>query len=125
VTGSDAAFGRLAEARRAMESGLALLDGSSVEDGDVPAALGRIAAVVSEAGGYSVMRASVGEADLERFDDELEDLLRLNAVLTAAVKQDREALIQRLKATRESRRDLARQAPDVSEGSGARCDVSG
>lgn|GEM_PF-3589981 len=121
----DEAFGRLAEARRAMESGLALLDGSSVEDGDVPAALGRIAAVVSEAGGYATMRENIAAADLERFDDELEDLLRLNAVLTAAVRQDREALIQRLKITRESRRDLARQSPDVSEGSGGRCDVSG
>ena len=125
MSDADAAFARLAEARRAMEGGLALLDGSSVEDGDVPAALGRIAAVVSEAGSYAALRESVVEEDLERFDDELEDLLRLNAVLTAAVKQDREALIQRLKVTRESRRDLARQAPDVSEGSGGRCDVSG
>jgi len=61
----------------------------------------------------------------EMTDDELEDLLRLNAVLTAAVRQDREALMQRLKATRESRRDLARQAAAPSEGAGGRCDVSG
>ncbi|MBL6756915.1 MAG: hypothetical protein ISQ11_10935 [Planctomycetes bacterium] len=125
MTDASAAFDRLAEARRVMESGLALLDGASVEDADVPAALGRIAAVVSEAGAYPAMREGIPAAELERFDDELEDLLRLNAVLTAAVKQDREALTQRLKATRESRRDLARQAPDVSEGSGGRCDVSG
>ena len=43
---------------------------------------------------------------------------------TGAVRA-REALMQRLKATRESRRDLARQAAAPSEGAGGRCDVSG
>ena len=75
------AFGRLAEARRAMEDGLALLDGASVEDADVPNALGRLASTVAEVGDFAAMRESIQAGDHERFDDELEDLLRLNAVL--------------------------------------------
>lgn len=108
-----------------MGDGLALLDGAAVDDSDVPVALGRIAKVLAEAGDFASMREEVPAADHDRFDDELEDLLRLNAVLTAAVKQDREALVRRLKVTRESRRDLARQSVAASEGAGNRCDVSG
>ncbi|MDG1984960.1 MAG: hypothetical protein P8M11_10355 [Planctomycetota bacterium] len=119
------AFGRLLEARRAMEDGLALLDGAAVDDVDVPVALGRIAAALASAADLAAMREGVPAESHERFDDELEDLLRLNAVLTAAVKQDRDAMVQRLKVTRESRRELARQSASVSEGAGNRCDVSG
>ena len=119
------AFARLHEARRAMEDGLALLGGAAVDDVDVPVALGRIAAALASAADLAAMREGVPAESHERFDDELEDLLRLNAVLTAAVKQDRDAMVQRLKVTRESRRDLARQSASVSEGAGNRCDVSG
>ena len=119
------AFGRLHEARRAMEDGLALLDGAAVDDVDVPVALGRIAAALASAADLAAMREGVPAESHERYDDELEDLLRLNAVLTAAVKQDRDAMVQRLKVTRESRRELARQSASVSEGAGNRCDVSG
>ena len=76
-------------------------------------------------GDFAAMRDSVPADGRERFDDQLEDLLRLNAVLTAAVKQDRDALLQRLKVTRESRRDLARQVSGAPDGAGNRCDVSG
>jgi len=108
-----------------MEDGLALLDGASVEDADVPDALGRLASTVAEVGDFAAMRESIQAGDHERFDDELEDLLRLNAVLTAAVKQDRDALVRRLKVTRESRRELARQVGGAPGGAGNRCDVSG
>ena len=118
-------FERLAEARRAMQGGLSLLDGARAEDADVPAARERLSRALADTGDFAAARKEVPQGDLECFDDELEDLLRLNAVLTAAVRQDREALMQRLKATRESRRDLARQAAAPSEGAGGRCDVSG
>ncbi|MDG1049186.1 MAG: hypothetical protein P8R46_03160, partial [Planctomycetota bacterium] len=97
----------------------------AVDDVDVPVALGRIAAALASAADLAAMREGVPAESHERFDDELEDLLRLNAVLTAAVKQDRDAMVQRLKVTRESRRELARQSASVSEGAGNRCDVSG
>ncbi len=108
-----------------MEEGLALLDGASAGDPDVPNALGRLAETVAAAGDFAAMRESVPAEDRERLDDEMEDLLRLNAVLTAAVKQDRDALVRRLKVTRESRRDLARQVGGAPDGAGNRCDVSG
>lgn len=108
-----------------MEDGLALLDGASAEDADIPVALGRLAATLASVGDFAAMRDSVPADGRERFDDQLEDLLRLNAVLTAAVKQDRDALLQRLKVTRESRRDLARQVSGAPDGAGNRCDVSG
>lgn len=125
MSAPDGPFGRLAEMRRAMESGLALLDGARPDDVAVPDALQRIAGAIAVTGDLEAMGLGLGEGERERFDLEVEELLRLNAVLTAAVRQDRDALLQRLKATRESRRDLARQSPAGSEGAGGRCDVSG
>ena len=118
-------FGELSDAKRILEEGLALLDGAAPDDPEVPVAIGRIVEALRTAGDPRDLRAAVSPKDLERFDSEAEEVLRLNAVLISAVKRDREALMGRLKATRESRRDLKRQSSDASDGAGARCDVSG
>ena len=118
-------FQSLRESRRVLEEGLALLDGAAHDDIAIPEAIGRISASLGASEDPATLRAAVAKDDLERFDDELEDVLRLNAILVTAVKRDRDALVQRLKATRESRRDLKRQSSGDSAAAGVRCDVSG
>ena len=118
-------FGELLDARRILEEGLALLDGATADDPEVPVAIGRVVEALRAAGDPRDLRAAVPPDEVERFDNEAEEVLRLNAVLISAVKRDREALMGRLKAARESRRDLKRQSSGASGGAGARCDLSG
>lgn len=116
-------FEALARMRTVLRDGLGLLDGAGQEDPEVPTALARVAAALQAHEDPAALRARVPEADHERFDDELEELIRLNAILASAASSDREHLVGRLKAVRESRRDLAYYGGAGSEG--ARCDISG
>lgn len=118
-------FQALRDARRVLEEGLALLDGAAHDDRAIPEAIGRIVASLAATEDPADLRAAVAKDDLERFDDELEDVLRLNVILVSAAKRDREVLVHRLKATREARRDLRHQSSGGSAVAGARCDVSG
>ncbi|MEM6672733.1 MAG: hypothetical protein AAF726_07800 [Planctomycetota bacterium] len=117
-------FEELADAKRLLEEGLALLDGAARADADVPAAIGRIVDAMRAARDPRELRAAVAPEDLERFDDAAEDVLRLNAVLTAAVVRDRSALMAHIETARTSRLDLARRSAGAVE-SGTHCDVSG
>ncbi len=116
-------FEALARMRTVLRDGLALLDGAEHDDPQVAASLARIAAAIQGEDDPVALRARVPEADQERFDDELEELIRLNAILTAAASSDRDQMVVRLKAVRESRRDLSYYGGAGNEG--ARCDVSG
>lgn len=116
-------FETLASMRRALQEGLGLLDGAAHDDPEVAPALARIVAALGAHEDPAALRARLPEAAHERFDDELEELIRLNAILASAASSDRDRLVGRLKAVRESRRDLAYYGGAGSEG--ARCDVSG
>ena len=118
-------FDSLAASRRALEEGLALLDGAPHDDPEIPAAIGRIAASLASADDPVALRAALPDEDRERFDDEIEELMRLNAVLVSAVTRDREVLAERLGVAREARRVLRRQGGGESACAGARCDISG
>lgn len=117
------AFASLQGMRDSLKEGLALLDGAAHDDPHVVDALGELTAEIAAFGNPKELRESVAIEDHERFDDELEELIRLNAVLVAAVSQDREQLFGRLKQVRTSLRDLEYYGEQGS--SGARCDISG
>lgn len=116
-------FEALGRMKAALEEGLALLDGTADDDQAVAAALGRVAEEVNAGPNPEVLREAVAAPDLDRFDDQLEELMRLNAVLARAVSMDRERLIGRLKSVRDSRRDLS-YYDDARGPSGGRCDMS-
>jgi len=118
VTGDP--FDALDRARAVLEGGLAALDGGRVDDPSAPDVIGRIARDLAALDDPAALRTRVLEADLERFDDALEDLVRLNSVLVASIRRDREGVATRLAAVREARD--RRRSPAVT---GARCDVAG
>ena len=117
------AFERIAAMRAKLKSGLALFDDAAHDDPTVADGLRKLTEALHAFEDPTALRASVPAGDLERFDDELEELARLNAVLIAAAVQDREGLVNRLVRVRSSLRDLNFYAESGS--AGARCDVSG
>lgn len=116
-------FEALASMKATLEEGLALLDSVSVEDAAGLDALARVAAAVAGGPDPASLRAAVEPGRLDDFDDQLEELMRLNAVLTRAAALDRDRLSERLKNVRTSRRDLSYYAAGTA-GSGERCDLS-
>ena len=61
-------------------------------------ALARVTASIVSGPNPDTLRAAVPEERLEEFDDQLEELLRLNAVLMRAAALDRDQLAERLKS---------------------------
>ncbi len=124
----SAEFASLESASRVLRDGLALLDESvaSRESGGSPDLAERLAGLTKALGDLPdpvALRATVPADELERFDDELEELSRLNAVLLAAVAHDRDSVGERLVRVHRSRRDL--QPHRVDGPGGVRCDATG
>lgn len=121
-------FAEILSAKKALQDGLTLLDRSASGDADQDDA-GRLAAWEQVAAGFATsespeqLRERVPTDRLKEFDDELSEVIRLNAVLVAAVASEQERLLGRLRAVRESRRDLAYYGSVEPEGE--RCDISG
>lgn len=115
-------FEAIAEARDVLRAGLAALD--RVHEGDELAALDHVNRVLGELADPSALRETVDPDDLDRFDDELEEVARLNAVLVSAAASERDRLVDKLSQVRSTRRDLGRHTVK-SETSGARCDIAG
>ena len=111
-------FEALAAMKVALEEGLALLDGASVDDTAGLDALARVTASIVAGPNPATLRAAVPEERLEEFDDQLEELLRLNAVLMRAAALDKDRLTERLKSVRSSRRELGYYGQE-SAGAGA------
>jgi hypothetical protein len=121
-------FLELEGSKRALRGGLTLLDRSASGDTDQDDC-GRVAAwqkVMGSLGATSSLeelRRSVPADRLEEFDGELEELLRLNAVLLSAVAREKEQVVGRLRKVREARRGMAYYGAAAPEGD--RCDISG
>ena len=121
-------FAELRCAKEALRDGLALLQGATPGEPDQSGA-GRVVAWqqvlerIAAAGSPEALRRRVAPARHQEFDDELEEMMRLNAVLVAAVGEEKDLLFGRLRVVRESRRDLAFYGPVATEGE--RCDISG
>ena len=79
-------FEALAAMKVALEEGLALLDGASVDDTAGLDALARVTASIVAVPNPATLRAAVPAERLEEFDDQLEELLRLNASETCAFR---------------------------------------
>ena len=116
-------FEALAAMKAALEEGLALLGGASVDETAGLDALARVTASIVSGPNPATLRAAVPEERLEEVDDQLEELLRLNAVLMRAAALDRDQLAERLKSVRSSRRELGYYGQEAA-GAGGRCDLS-
>jgi hypothetical protein len=121
-------FAELASAKKALRDGLALLDGgasSELDQGDTGrlTAWREISQRIADAGSPESLRQRVAPEQLQEFDEELAEMMRLNAVLVAAVAEEKDLLVGRLRVVRESRRDLAFYSAVATEGE--RCDISG
>ncbi|MEL6431169.1 MAG: hypothetical protein AAFU73_00265 [Planctomycetota bacterium] len=113
------AFRHLETARAVLEDTLALLDGDRSADAPALAELDRRLRALPDP---AELRATLPAAEHEAFDDRLEELQRLNAVLVMALRRDRDAVGAELVAVRR-RRTGRRVEPEPR--AGARCDVSG
>lgn len=121
-------FTELASAKKALRDGLALLDGgasSELGQGDTGrlTAWEEISERITKAGSPEALRERVAPERVNEFDEELAEMMRLNAVLVAAVAEEKDLLADRLRVVRESRRDLAFYSAVATEGE--RCDISG
>ena len=110
-------FEALAAMKAALEEGLALLDGASMDDAAGLDALARITASIVAGPNPDTLRAAVPEERLEDFDDQLEDLLRLNAVLMRAAALDKDKLAERLKSECEAAARLGERRAALRMGS--------
>ena len=114
--------------KRTLRDGLTLLDRSASGDTDQDDA-GRVAAWQKVMGALHAapypeeLRANVPADRLEAFDEEIEELLRLNAVLLSAVSSEKDQVLGKLRKVREARRGLAYYGSAAPEGD--RCDISG
>lgn len=113
--------------RRALREGLTLLDRSASGNADQDdagrlAAWQRIMATLAGAPPLEQLREAVPEDRLADFDDELEELIRLNAILVAAVATEKDHVVGKLRKVREARRGMSYYG---SPAEGDRCDISG
>ncbi len=121
-------FAELESAKQALRDGLTLLDQSAPgevdqDDTGSTAAWEQVAARFATAESPEALRERVAFDRVPEFDEKLEEVIRLNAVLAAAIAQEKDHLLSRLRSVRESRRDLAFYGAVAAEGE--RCDISG
>ena len=121
-------FAELESVKKALREGLTLLDRSASGDTDQDdqgrlAAWEQVAARFATSESPEALRERVATELQAKFDEELSEVIRLNAVVVAAVAAEQERLLGRLRAVRESRRDLAYYSAVEPEGD--RCDISG
>lgn len=121
-------FAELQRSKEALQDGFALLDEGSLGESDEQSA-GRAAAWQQVAARFTTcespeaLRDRVAPERLAEFDEELAEVIRLNAVLIAAVASEQGTLLGRVRAVRESRRVLGFYGSVATEGE--RCDISG
>ena len=121
-------FAELQRSKEALQDGFALLDEGSLGETDEQSA-GRVAAWQQVAARSTTcespqsLRDRVAPERLAEFDEELAEVIRLNAVLVAAVAAEQGELLERVRAVRESRRVLGFYGSVAAEGE--RCDISG
>lgn len=121
--GDSDVFERLQAARNSLRSCLSELDGGAPDDVDVGRRFDSMREAFSDLGDLAALWDEIDEDDGDRLQEGLEELMRLNSVLTRVVQRDEERLLAELKHTRQGRMGLEalRQPTD----SGGTCDFSG
>ncbi len=118
----ESLFERLRELKQRMGACLEALDGAAPHD-DLPQE--RFAGLNEGLEGLD--SASLAEIrdpqQRERLRAELEELMRLNAVLTSTVSRDKERLLELLARSRKARAGAGAQGP--TDETGTSCDVRG
>lgn len=128
MTQSVDPFLELEGCKRVLRDGLGLLESRASAEADQEDA-GRLAAwekivhMLQSGPSPDALRAQVPADRLDEFDDALEEVLSLNAVLVSAVASEKDQILGKLRTVREVRRGMAYYQAAAPEGD--RCDISG
>ncbi|MFT7676852.1 MAG: hypothetical protein ACI8QC_000828 [Planctomycetota bacterium] len=115
-------FTRLDAARASLRSCLEELDGGAPNDSGVGRGFEVMGQAFAELGDLESLWDQVNAKDEERLQDSLEELMRLNAVLTKVVQRDEERLRGQIAHARIGRQNIAAQKIDGEIG--GTCDMS-
>ncbi len=106
-----------------MRECLSALDGGAPEDARLRTSFASVSAGFEALGDLDQLRNHVTEGELPDLGRALEDLVRLNALLTVAASRDKERLLGHLLQAREARARIDSQR--TAGQTGRSCDVRG
>lgn len=116
-------FERLEAARESLRSCLSELDSCAPNDAGVGRRFDSMRVAFQDLGDLAALWDQIPDEEEDRLQEGLEELMRLNTVLTRVVQRDEERLLAELSHARQGRLGLeALRQPTESGGS---CDVSG
>ena len=119
---SQVIFGRLEKARDSLRACLAVVDGKSPEDVEVGQCFDAMRVAFEELGDLALLWDDVEEGQEDQLQEALEELMRLNGVLTRVIQRDEERLLADLAQAKAGRQGLEalRRPPET----GGTCDMS-
>lgn len=122
-TEPESVFQSMRSVEVAMRDFLSALDRKSDNEGHLIRAWSRCSQAFGELREKELRCSAQPLEDQERFEDELERLQRLNAVVTAAVGRERDQLVERLERAMKAGKILSNFKS--TDQTGATCDVAG
>lgn len=120
---SDEIFERIDRAGQCLRACLSEMDAGAPQDIDIGRRFDAMREAFVELGDLAGLWDQIAEDEEDRLQSGLEELMRLNSVLTRVVQRDEERLLNQLSHARKGRigLDALRQATQ----SGGNCDISG
>lgn len=116
-------FEQLERFALSMREFLGVLECSTPDDDRVSTSWERCSEAFRELGHTQGLLEQLEPEDREEAEGRIDELVRLNAVLTAAVRRERDHLVQQLDRTSSARRAFSRYGR--TGGTGGTCDLSG
>ena len=116
-------FEALDQARRGLRECLGELEAASPSDPKVGRSFSDVQLAFERLGDLEQLRDRVPEAEQAKLRSSLEELLRLNALLSDAVKQDRERLVSMIRQNHRGMRSIQGISTGEAPAEG-NCDVS-
>ena len=116
-------FAALDQARQGLRDCLGELEASSPRDPNVGRTFSEVQEAFEVLGNLKLLRDRVGQEGQDRLQAHLEELLRLNALLSSAVVQDRDRLVGLLKQSHKGLQTMNAISKAAGPGD-SNCDVS-
>ncbi|MCP3914791.1 MAG: hypothetical protein GY711_04425 [bacterium] len=116
-------FAALDELAARMRACLGALDGGAPEDERLRENFAQVRRGFDELGDLQLLEGRIDASERPRLVRSLEELMRLNALLTVAASRDKERLLERLQQARQARSRVDSQR--ASGKTGSSCDVRG
>lgn len=120
---SDDIFDRINRAGQSLRDCLSEMDAGSPDDADIGRRFDAMREAFQELGDLAALWDQVPEEEEEHLQASLEELMRLNSVLTRVVQRDEERLLSQLSHARQGRIGL--EALRQGGQPGGNCDISG